>query len=377
MYYVEKTKEINYLKHFDYFLIAAVALLTIYGLVILGSVTNNMIDGPRLMRTQIISFITGFVAAIGLSFFDYKNYKIISILIYIFSVIMLAVVLWKGVGDTSWGSRSWLPFPVIGSFQPSEFAKITFILIVPVFLDRMKESPKIKDTVKMLLYAAIPVILIVLQPDYGMAVVYVFIFAVMIYVYGIKYRYIFILTGAVAVTAPIAWFFLLDTERRSRITEFLFPGNDPLGAGYQLDRARMAIGSGKILGSGLYKGIQTHSETGVPVIQSDFIFTAIGEELGFVGAVILLVLIFCILFRGIYIAKNSRDFYGSFVAIGITSMLGFHFIQNIGMCIGVLPVTGLPLPFVSSGGSAMMTNYFAIGILLSISIRRKRAIFNP
>ena len=137
----------------------------------------------------------------------------------------------------------------------------------------------------------------------------------------------------------------------------------------------MAIGSGQIFGSGLYKGMQTQND-GVPVKESDFIFTVIGEELGFIGAIVVLILIFCILLRCIYIARNSRDLFGSYMVIGITAMLGYQFLQNIGMCVRLVPVTGIPLPFVSAGGSAMVTNYIAIGIALSVSVRRKKAIFN-
>ncbi|MFZ5985961.1 MAG: FtsW/RodA/SpoVE family cell cycle protein, partial [Bacillota bacterium] len=171
------------------------------------------------------------------------------------------------------------------------------------------------------------------------------------------------------------WFFVLNEKRKDRIRVFFNPELDPLGSGWNVIRSKMAIGSGQIFGKGLFKGIQTQNSS-VPVKESDFIFSVVGEELGFVGAVIILVLVFFILMRCVYIAKNARDSYGSFLVTGVTSFLAIHFIENIGMSIGLLPVTGIPLPFVSAGGSSMLTNYIAMGIVLSVSMRRQRVIFN-
>jgi len=376
MLYVEKTKEINYFKQFDYMLLISVILLTVFGIIVLGSATKEMTNGAKLVHTQVLSFIAGVIIAIILAFIDYRVYRIIGIFLYLLSVALLLFVLYKGVGEQTWGSRSWLAIPVLGGFQPSEIGKITFILIASMFLERLKENPNFKDTIKLLFYCAVPISLVALEPDYGMAIVFVFILAIIIFVFGVKYRFLLIFAGAIMACAPLVWFFVLkDQERRSRILEFFTPGKDPLGSGYQVDRAQMAIGSGRFIGSGLYKGIQTQSG-GVPVIQSDFIFAAVGEELGFIGAMALLIVIFIILLRSIYVAKNANEPYGSFVAAGIAGMFGFDFIQNVGMCLGIMPVTGLPLPFVSSGGSFMLTNYIAVGILLSISIRRRRTIFN-
>ena len=162
---------------------------------------------------------------------------------------------------------------------------------------------------------------------------------------------------------------------------FIFPETDLSGAGMQVNNSKMAIGSGRLFGKGPFFGIQEHnigstSSYFVPEQESDFIFSVIGEELGFVGSVFVIVLVFFILYRCIYIAKRARDYYGSYMAICITSILAFHFIENIGMCIGILPVTGIPLPFVSQGNSSLIANYMNIGIMLSISMRKKRAIFN-
>ncbi|HHV98118.1 MAG TPA: rod shape-determining protein RodA [Clostridiaceae bacterium] len=379
MYSVQKTKDINFFKQFDYILFFSVLLLSIIGVVVLDSATHMAEPAvhARYMKTQIFSIILGVIAAITISVIDYKYYlKTLGFVLYGLCIALLVVVLFKGVGE-SWGSKSWLRAPFVGSFQPSEIAKIAFIICGSIFLERLKESQKdrVKNIIKYLVYSAIPIALIFKQPDYGMVVAYMVILICMLFIYGIKYKYIFITVGAAAATTPFIWFFALNEKRKARIIEFIMPGTDKLNSGWQILRAQMAIGSGQLFGSGLYKGMQTQND-GVPVKESDFIFTVIGEELGFIGAMVVLILIFCILLRCIYIAKNSRDLFGSYMVIGITAMLGYQFFQNIGMCVRLLPVTGIPLPFVSAGGSAMVTNYIAIGIALSVSVRKKKAIFN-
>jgi len=375
MYFVEKTKGINFFKQFDYLLFFSVLALTTIGIVVLSSATRMLPDGGEIMRKQAISIVLGIIVAIIVSLIDYKDFKIIGIILYAASVGLLVLVLYKGMGREEWGSRSWLALPFIGSFQPSELAKTTVIIVTSVFFERIKEGQGKNNIPKILLLAAVPVALIMAQPDMGTAMVFIFFFAVMIFICGIKYRYILIAGGAFLVSAPFLWLFVLKEHQKWRIRTFLNPELDRLDKGWQVIRSKLAIGSGQLFGKQLYKGIQTQSGS-VPIQESDFIFTVIGEELGFIGSVAVLAVIFVILMRCLYIAKNSRDSYGSFLAVGLTAMLGFHFIENIGMCVGVLPVTGIPLPFVSAGGSAMLTNFFAIGIILSVSMRRRRTIFN-
>jgi rod shape determining protein RodA len=378
MYFVEKSKGINFFKQFDYILFLSVLALSLLGLVVLSSATKvmpNGANGTRMMTVQAVSLGLGSLTAIIISNIDYKDFKSIGILLYIFSIVMLVIVRFKGYGLSTVGSNSWLSVPVIGSFQPSELAKISFILIISLFLERIKEGQKGHNILKLLVYAAVPIALILLQPDYGMAIVFVFIFFVMVFIFGIRYRHIIISMFVLLATAPFIWRFALNDKRKQRIMEFLIPKSDIQGASYQVSKSELAIGSGRIYGSGLYKGLQTQNN-GVPVKESDFIFSVIGEELGFIGAIVVIILIFIILLRCLYIARNSRDLYGSYIVVGITSMLGFQFMQNIGMCLRLLPVTGLPLPFVSAGGSSLVTNFIAIGIVLSVSMRRKRTIFN-
>ncbi|HHV95405.1 MAG TPA: rod shape-determining protein RodA [Clostridiaceae bacterium] len=375
MYFVEETKGINYLKQFDYILFCSVLLLTITGLVVLSSATMTMSGGPSIMRTQIVSIVLGLIAALVMSSFDYKNLKSIGFIFYFGCIGMLVYVLRWGVGYETFGSRSWISILGLLTFQPSELMKIASVIVSATLLERMKEGNDVRrNTIKFIFYAMLPIVLILLQPDYGMAMIFIVGFIILIYIYGIKYKYIFMFMGLLVGAFPFVWFFMLNDRRKQRILEFFFPGSEPTGSSWQLDRAELAIGSGRIFGSGLYKGIQTQNNL-VPVKESDMIFSVIGEELGFIGSVFVLILILIIIYRCIYIAKNAQDDFGAFLVMGIIGMMGFQFLQNIGMCLRLMPLTGLPLPFVSQGGSAMVTNYLSIGIILSVSLRRKRAMF--
>lgn len=375
MYSIEKTKSINYLKQFDYTLLISILILSTFGIIILNSATKVMPNGTsgyRIVLVQIISLFIGITICLFISTVDYSSFKTIGIILYIVSVLLLILVLFIGIGDKNLGSRSWIKIPIIGGFQPSEVAKITFILMISIFLERIKEdnSPK-KNIIKLLFYTTIPIALVIAESDFGNTIAFLFMFFVMIFIAGLRFRYIFIMIGTFALSLPPTWFFLLNNKRKARISVFLFPETDPSNAGFNLIRSKMAIGSGKIWGQGLYNGIQTQ-RAGVPVKESDFIFSVIGEELGFIGCIIIIALMLFILLRFIYIAKNSNSLYGSFIAIGIASSIAFNFIENVGMCIGLLPITGVPLPFISQGGSALISNYIAIGIMLSISMRKKR-----
>ncbi|NLL05023.1 MAG: rod shape-determining protein RodA [Clostridiaceae bacterium] len=375
MYYVEKTKDFNFFKKFDYILFSAIIILSIIGAFVVSSAVNPMGNARRMIIVHVGSIIVGIVAAIIISCIDYKDYRTLGIFFYIVTTGFLVYVLFAGIGD-QYGSRSWIDLGFI-TFQPADLAKISYVLLASVFLERIYDEQKNRkvNIFKFLIYSAIPIGLVLAQKDFGTALVFIFMFFVLIFICGIAYKYLVILVTTFLLSTPFIWFFVLNEKRQNRIRVFLNPELDPLDAGYNVIRSKMAIGSGQIYGKGLYKGIQTQGGY-VPVSESDFIFSVVGEELGFIGAVIIILLICFILIRCLYIARKARDSYGTFVAVGVTAMWGFHAMENIGMSVGVLPVTGIPLPFVSSGGSYMLTSYIAVGILLSISMRRKKEIFN-
>ncbi|NMA33124.1 MAG: rod shape-determining protein RodA [Clostridiaceae bacterium] len=379
MYYVEKTKGTDYLRQFDYMLFFSVILMSLYGVIALRSALG--VQGvSSVWLKQVICLCIGIVAAIVISAIDYKDFRTLGIILYLGSLVLLVLVLL--IGERHYGSQSWLKVPVIGEFQPSELSKVAFAVVVPLFFERLKEGKDIgKNVVKLLVYAMLPIALVLLQPDVGTAMVFVFAFIVLLFIYGIPYKYFLIAGGAFLAAAPVVWFYVLPMKQfdhiRNRIISFIFPESDLLGSGLQVYRSKMTIGSGQLFGKGIFNGLQPQSSSMfyVPEQETDFIFSVIGEEMGFVGSVAFILIVFFFLFRCVYVSMSARDSYGSFMVICITAMFAFHFIENIGMCIGVLPVTGIPLPFVSQGNSSLIANYLNVGILLSVSMRRKRSFY--
>lgn len=373
MYFVEKSKTINPYKKFDYILFITVLVLSIIGLIVLSSAVK---ERPNILKSQVLAMLMGIALSLILSAIDYKDLKVLSLFIFFGAMGLMVLVLLFGNGDQL-GNKNWIY--ILGfSVQPSEFAKIGYIVLASVFLERIKDSAEINrsDIIKFIVYSGMAIGFVLLQKDLGTALVFGFIFLLFIYIAGIPYRYIFILCGGLLLSLPFIWVYILNDKRRDRILSFISPERDPLGGGYNVMMSKMAIGSGQLFGQGYGSGIQTQSRS-VPVNESDFIFSVVGEELGFIGGVLIIILGLIILLRCISIAKNASDTYGSFLVIGVTGMLAFNFIENIGMSIGLLPVTGLPLPFVSAGGTAMLANYIAIGIVLSVSLRKKKSGFNP
>ena len=371
MYFVEKSKGLNILKSYDYFLLSLVLILTSIGFVALYSTTANIQGGSSLVKKQLISIVLGLILCIIISLIDYKDFKILGILMYAGSILLLILVLKIGIGKEEVGSNAWIQ---IGGFsiQPSEVAKIAFILVTSIFFERIFEDTGKNNYLLLVLFAVTPIGLVLLQPDFGTAFVYVFIFFIMAFVAGLPYKYIFSALGIAIASFPVLWFKFLKDYQKKRIITFFNPEFDPLDASWQTLTAKRAIGSGRIYGKGIFNGVQIKI---VPKTETDFIFTVIGEEMGFIGTALVVVLVAAILLRCVYIAVNSRDKYGSFVVVGLTSMFLFHFFENIGMCIGITPVTGIPLPFASYGGSAMITNYMAIGFIISVSIRKRHPLF--
>jgi rod shape-determining protein RodA len=371
MYFVEKSQTSNPYKRFDYMLFISVLVLSAIGLIVLSSAVKTR---PGILKSQILAMIMGIALCLILSVIDYKDLKVLSLFIFFGTMALMVLVLFIGSGDEL-GNKNWMKIAGF-SVQPSEYAKIAYIILASVFLERIKDSTEKNksDIIKFIVYTGVAVGFVILQKDFGTALVFSFIFLIFIYTVGIPYRYIFILCGAGALSMPFIWVYVLNDKRRERILTFISPDRDPQGAGFNVIQSKLAVGSGQLFGQGYGNGLQTQSRN-VPVNESDFIFSVVGEELGFIGGIIIILLGLAILLRCIYIAKNSSDSYGSFLAIGVTGMMAFNFIENIGMSIGLLPVTGLPLPFVSQGGSAVIADFIAIGIVLSISSRRKKMLF--
>ena len=355
-------------KKFDYVLLITMIVLCIYGLVILKSATLSYGTNSYL-RSQTIAIVIGLLAILFLVLLDYEFLGKMYIPIYLVCNILLIAVLIFGFGEDDWGARSWLKIGPI-TFQPSEFVKIGLIISLAKFIDNHKERINEPFTLlKILAFAGFPVLLILKQPDAGTAMVFIFFIAIMLFVAGVKWRYIGMAFLAALAALPVLWF-RMDTYQRDRIFDFLEPERNPIGTGYQALQGKIAIGSGKVFGRGLYQGVFTQFNY-IPEKQTDFIFAVLVEELGFIGGMGLIALYFIMITRFIKIAKNCNDLFGSLMVIGIAAIFVFHIWENIGMTIGLMPITGIPLPFISHGGTFMLINMIGIGICLSVGLHRE------
>ena len=361
------------LKNIEWSILICTLLLIAIGLVALYSATLN--TEFEEFKKQLIWLAISIPILIVSIVVNYEFMAKISPVLYGISIILLIAVLFT---EPISGATSWFN---VGSFslQPSEFAKIVVVLLYALVVSKIQKKGKdeISRPTRLLLsllVAIVPVLLIVKQPDYGTAMAFTFDVVAILFVAGIKKRYIFTSILLVLIALPLLYFFVLPDHAKTRIDVFLNPESDPRGAGYNILQSKLAIGAGEMFGMGLTKGNQTQLGFLYPKT-TDFIFSVIGEELGFVVAASVIVLYVLLITKSIYVAKTAKDDLGSYIAAGIVGILIFHMTENIGMTMGLLPITGVPLPFVSYGGSSLLTNLILIGILLNISGRRKKAIF--
>ena len=365
----ERRRFKNLFRRLDYVTVIIVTLLAIIGLIAIASSSKSADGISRKILVQAAAFVIGACLMIFMSFIDYESYQDFIKPIIIGSVGILLFTLIFGEGKEETGSNSWLRFGPVG-IQPSELVKISFAITFSTHLVNVKEDLNSLRTLSGLFgHFLLITIFVILQNDTGTALVFTFMFLMMLFFAGLSYKYIFAGLGSFAVLAPVAWFFLLKPYQKNRFLTFLNPESDPLGNGYQVTQSKIAIGSGEFLGRGYLKGPQTQLSM-LPEKDTDFIFGVIGEEFGFLGTMLVLLLLMFLIVRILYISAQAKNDLGKFMCIGIASMLLFHTLENICMCIGLMPVTGIPLPFISYGGSSMITNFAAIGLVMSIWSRR-------
>lgn len=366
----------NLLKNTDYIAFFAMLLLVIIGVIAIFSAGYMTELNKSEYIKQIVWFSVTFVIMIVVWAFDYSIFGIGGYIIYGINLILLIAVLFM---PSLGGASSWFNIGGI-LYQPSELMKIGYIICMAKLISKFLELGQNDKKNKIIIIASMtilliaPLILILLQPDFGTAVVFLSITAFMIFKMGIKYRYILLILCIALVLIPLVYFFVLNPIQQERINVFLDPSLDPLGSGYNAIQSKIAVGSGMLFGTGFLKGTQTQYGY-LPIKSSDFIFSVISEEFGFVGSVVVIVIFTILLLRIINISRNARDNFASYMVIGIAGMFAFHFIQNIGMTIGLLPITGVPLPFVSYGGSSLITNGIAMAIVLNISARKSNNMF--
>jgi len=356
------------LKAVDYYLVVPVLTMTIIGLYVLQRVLSKGYAAyPGNYYRQIVATVGGVIAALIISLLDEHLLKVLGRIIYAAALFLLILVPIDGYSLAGvWGADSWLKLPVIGNFQPSELAKIGLVMVAADIFEQMhnKEVTMLKGFGKMAAVYAPPMLLILAQPDFGTAMVIVFTFICMLFAWGVRYRYFLLaFSSFVVIVVPLVWSFYLKPYQKERILSLLFQGSSPQSE-YNLQQSQMAIASGGLTGN--HTGILTS----VPVKESDFIFAAISEHMGFIGTTTVIILAFFFLCRCLYVAANIKSKSASYMMTGFTGYFAFHFIENMGMAVGLLPITGIPLPFISLGGTAMLINYLAFGVMLNISINR-------
>lgn len=362
------------IRKLDFTLIVAVVGIVAVSLIIIGSATHiNTPSDERYwyVQRQGLFAIVDCALVFFMLHFDYKILQRYGNALYIFNLVMLVAVM--VIGQSALGAQRWIQIGPI-TLQPSEFSKIIMIISLATMLDkRIGKLNTFKDLLPVAAYVGLPFLLVMKQPDLGTALVFMAIFFGMIFAAGVNLRLLMIIFGAGVACLPIFWHFLKDYQKM-RIMVFMDPNVDPLGSGYHIIQSKIAIGSGMLFGKGLFGGTQSQLNF-LPENHTDFIFAVIGEELGFIGAMFVLILYFIMLYRGSKVANEARDNFGSLLAVGITSMLTFHVLVNVGMTAGIMPVTGIPLPLMSYGVSSLTTNLVAVGILLNIYMRRQKIMF--
>jgi len=349
-------------------------LLVLYGIIMIYSATYlSGEEGPSLWDTFFARQTIYALAGLGLMFLatiaDYRYLENLYRPLYILTI--LSLVLISVVGRISFGAQRWLGF---GRFQPSELAKLFIIIILAKYLsDRGPSIKRFPQLLISLIYVAIPIVLIYLQPDLGTALILGVIWLVMVLMAGARLRHIAILALLGVLGTPLIWLSLED-YMRERIIIFFNPQYDPLGVGYNINQARIAVGSGGWWGRGFGSGSQNQLHF-LRVRHTDYIFSVLGEELGFVGVLILLLLVAIVLFRILRAADLARDDFGKLIACGVATMIAFQAFVNIGMNIGLIPAAGTSLPFMSYGGSALITLLLAEGVVQSILVRHRKLEF--
>lgn len=361
------------LKNVEWTILIVAIILCIIGLVALFSATNETEHDE--FNKQCIWFVVSLIIMVGVMMIDYETLVKISPVLYGLFILLLIGVLFTPEIN---GATSWFDIGFF-SFQPGEFAKVFVILFLALAINKIQERGKeeINRPTRLLVLLAIlgvPVLLIIKQPDFGTAAAFIVAAALMIIAAGIDKKYIIATIILVVVSVPLIYNFVLPEHAKQRIDIFLDPESDPRGAGYNIIQSKLAIGAGGLTGMGLLKGNQTQLGFLYPKT-TDFIYAVVGEEMGFIVAAAVIILYVLLIIKSLYVAKTAKDEIGSLIATGITGIFLFHVVENIGMVMGLLPITGVPLPFISYGGSSLITNFISVGILLNISSKRQKTIF--
>ncbi|MGA0985294.1 MAG: rod shape-determining protein RodA [Candidatus Nanopelagicales bacterium] len=373
-YTLKEKSRTGFWQGYDFILISSVFILSFFGSFLVYSASRQrLIDAEMptdyFLQRHLLNILLGIILGLTVSRFSYRTVRAYAIVIYVVALFGSIVVLIPGIGRQQSGAQAWLALPGGLSFQPSEFTKLALIVLLAMVLTEKRdaeERPNDSDVLIGLALAGIPTVFILIQNDLGTALIVTITLLAVLIVSGVRAKWILGLLLATFL-AGVATFQLgiLKQYQLDRLTSFTNPAFDPQGIGYNTLQARIAIGSGGWFGQGFLNGSQTQGKY-IPAQRTDFIFTVVGEEFGFLGISFMLILYFIILYRISRIAWRAPDLFGRLTATGVTAWFAVQSFENIGMNLGIMPVTGVPLPFVSYGGSAMFVSWIAVGLVLAI-----------
>jgi rod shape determining protein RodA len=314
--------------------------------------------------------VLGILLLLIIATFDYRFFKVYAGFVYGATVVLLVLVRLPGIGSTANGAQRWFQFAGF-QFTPSEFAKLSLVLMLAAMLSELRTpEPLLPDVLRVCIVSVIPMMLVFIQPDIGTTIVLVAIMVGILVVAGTRSRHLLALALTAVVLMGLAFQLgAIQHYQIQRLTGFLDPQNSDAASKYNRQQAEIAVGAGGLFGRGYLNGVETNLDF-VPEQHTDFIFTVVGEEFGFAGAAFVLMLFAILIWRAIRISYLSKDPFGTYVAAGVASMFAIQMFVNIGMVIGIMPITGIPLPFVSYGGSAMLANFVGAGLLLNVHMRR-------
>ncbi len=374
----------NYFKNLNLFVPLLTLMIIIIGFIVLSSaveINNPEQGGMNLIYRQLTAAVLGLGFIFLMQFIDYRKLKYFHITFYVLTIGLLVYILFSA--EQIGGARRWLSWGWF-RFQPSEFAKIFVVLFLASYLEKKEdELQTLKGFLKPFILISVPFVLILLQNDLGTALILLFIFLAMLFVAGANRKMLLVFIGAlllITVLIIVSQLFLevqvpfLQEYQINRLLIFINPGIDPQGSGYNVIQSLIAVGSGGFSGKGWFAGTQNQLNF-LPEKHTDFIFAVFGEEFGFIGVSVLLILYFFLLSQFINIALEIKDKYGKLIITGIASMFFFHIFENIGMSMGLMPITGIPLPFLSYGGSSMVAFLIGIGLIINVNIHRKKLGF--
>lgn len=361
---------LRFARKIDATLFVVTVILVLLGLVLIFS-TSYSISGIDLLnfKKQIVFAIVGVIVMMSMSLFDYRALKNYTSVLYVFVCLILIAILF--FGKSARGTIGWFSFGIL-NFQPVEIVKVIVVIILAKYLSKAGNFYSVlKKIIVSGIYMSVPVFLIMLQPDFGSALVIVFIWFSMLLLSGIERKWILTMFFISLVAFFISWSFVFKEYQRDRILTFINPQSDPLAAGYNVIQSIVAIGSGKIWGKGLGYGSQSQLNF-LPEKHTDFIFAVIAEEMGFVGVLLVLGLFSVVFHRLVIISIEAQDNFGKFLVLGISFTLFYHVIINVGMNMGIMPIMGIPLPFISYGGSSLISFLVMIGIAQSVYIKGRK-----